>query len=674
MPSQVKSHESASPPSDRVLDKETDATKLAPISVLPEDVFTEIISIVSHPQDDLHPHDYVKRLHTMAQVCSTWASIIRRTPSLWSVVRFDAGFDGMGWITALKRSQSSRIAVECDLKSWKSPEPFWSAIITHSHRWASLSINAQQGSKWVKLAGVHAPFLEELSIYMSGEELDINRGNFPNLSAVTLTNVSLQNWTCGLLSGLRYLHFHLGHPSVRPPSIQQLFDMLAASPRLEHLRLYAMHPAIDNTSTRWPLISLPELRNITLGYLPVTAIDVILRSIHATHCPILSAMANLMSSQQLNIGEENFPSVSSLSLAHVGLRDWSSGLLSGLHFLNLIEISAFSPSLQQLLDVLAASPHLEGLHISEVALTIDDTSVRMPLITLPDLRNLSLVRLPTIVTDVILQSVHAAYCPMVELYHISETPPAPSIFPAIASFITPSLYRYFTTARAPITLRPWHEGFSFTVDCEKSPNERGRSFSISIGSFLVDTDAMIKWVDSLTESKTSNPHTLHFTVNFFDNETVDRVCASKWRLTHVDAITVRERGTELCQFLSSPIDLGNGGYGWPGPDVRKLAFDNSPELDAEVILEMVRRRMTASGGVDQNNLAPLEELVISGGSSIAKVPRVKIRAGKKQMTCESLMEAVRRIIAAETRGSVGDVAKQGSFGRVDDVEPDVIVS
>ncbi|KAG9008680.1 hypothetical protein FRB93_006226 [Tulasnella sp. JGI-2019a] len=609
-----------------------DPTKLSSISALPDDVLIQIISIVGHPQGDPHQYDYVKRLHTMAQVCSTWASIIRQTLGLWLIVRFDAEFDGMGWATALKRSQRSRIAVECDLKSWKSPEPFWSTIITHSHRWASLSINAQQASKWVKFTGVHAPFLEELSIYMSGEELDINRENFPNLSAVALTNVSLQNWTCGLLSGLRTLRFRLGHSSVRPPSILQLLDMLAASPCLKHLRLYAMDPAIDNASTCWPLISLPELCNITLGYLPATAIDVILRSIQATHRPVPLATANLTSSQQLNIGEENFPSVSSLSPAHVGLRDWSSGLLSGLHFLNLIEISAFSPSLQQLLDVLAASPHLKGLHVSDIALTIDDTSVRMPPILLPDLRNLSLARLPTIVMGVILQSVHAAYCPMVDLYHRSETPPAPSIFPAIASFVTPSLYRYFTTARAPITLTPYGEGFSLTVGCEKSPNERGRSFSISIGSFLVDTDAMIKWVDSLTQSKASNPHPLHFTVSFFDNETMDRVCASKWRLTHVDAITVRKRETELCQFFSSPIGLGNGEYGWPGPDVRKLVFDNSPELDAEVILEMVRRRMTASGGVDQNNLAPLEELVISDGSSIAKVPRVKIRAGKKQMT------------------------------------------
>ncbi|KAG8990326.1 hypothetical protein FRB93_003234 [Tulasnella sp. JGI-2019a] len=287
-----------------------------------------------------------------------------------------------------------------------------------------------------------------------------------------------------------------------------------------------------------------------------------------------------------------------------------------------------------------------------MAPAIDSTCVRRPLIPLCDLRDLCFDSIPAVVVDVVLQSVHAAYCPIVDLYHGSQSTPAPSLFPTIASFVTPSLYRYFTTAREPITLTPRGKGFDFTVDSEKHLNNTKRTFSISVGSFLIDIDAMIKWVDRLTESKASNPHSLHFTVNFFDKETVDRVCTSTWRLAHVEGVTARTHGTELCQFLSSPIDLGNGGYSWPGPDVRKIIFDGNSELDAEVVLGMVRRRITASRGVDRNHLAPLEELVISSGSSIAKVPFISM---KRQMTRESLMEAVRKIIVG--RGN-RDVAKQ----------------
>ncbi|KAG9024867.1 hypothetical protein FRB95_010949 [Tulasnella sp. JGI-2019a] len=245
---QVRSHESASSSSNRILDRETKATTLTSISVLPEDVLIEIISIIGRPQGDVHRHGYVKRLHTMAQVCSTWASIILHTPSLWRLMHLDAQFGGTGWVTALRRSEPCRIAVECRLCSLKPPELFWSTIKKHSHRWTSLVIRAPEGSKWVKFIGVHAPYLEELSIQMSGEQLAIDRANFPNVSAISLTDVGLQDWTSGLLSGLRYLHLHLRNTSVHPPTLEQLLDVLAASPHLEKLNISQVAPTTDDTS------------------------------------------------------------------------------------------------------------------------------------------------------------------------------------------------------------------------------------------------------------------------------------------------------------------------------------------------------------------------------------------------------------------------------------------
>ncbi|KAG9023318.1 hypothetical protein FRB95_013260 [Tulasnella sp. JGI-2019a] len=653
---QARTHEFSSP-TNRVSDKETDATKLTPISLLTEDILIEIIHIVSHPGGNPRPHDYVRRLHTLAQVCFTWASIIRQTPSLWSLVCFDTRAYGAEWITALKRSQSSRIAVECFSDSRKPPEPFWSAIKTHSHRWKSLAITSRTRGGWVEISEVRAPFLDELSLFMSGEELFIDRENFPNVSALTLAKVSLPDWGSELLSGLRYLN--LGHTPVRPPSLQQLLNMLAGSPRLEYLKLQVMDPPVDHISGRRPPILLPELRNIKFVYLPAIAIDVIMQSIYAAGCPILDVTAEPTPLQRLDISKENFPNASSLILMNIGLQDWSSGLLSGLRFLCLSSIPAVSPSLQQLLDILAASPYLEQLKLSKMAPIVDGASVRNPPIPLPDLRDLYFNDLPTIAVDIILQSIHAVYCPLIDMNFGSQVAPAQSLFPAVASFVTPSIYRYFTTARAPITMTPCSKGFDFIVDSEKYLSRTPRTFSIAIRWFSNDTDAMITWVDSLTESKTSNPYPFSLTVNFVDEETVDRICASKWRLTHIQTVKVSGHATELCQFLSSPIHLGNGRYGWPGPDVRKIIFDGSIGLDAEVVIKMVRCRMTASRGVDQNNLTPLEELVILGGSSIAKVPVVEVEAGKEQMTCGGLMEAVERIIAAGTCSSSKKVEDAG---------------
>ncbi|KAG9023319.1 hypothetical protein FRB95_013261 [Tulasnella sp. JGI-2019a] len=668
------SDKSTSPSStSRVSDKGTNATTFTPISLLTEDVLIDIIYIVSHPEGDRRRHVYVQQLHTLAQVCSTWASVIQQTPSLWLLGRLDTRFPVAGWVMALKRSQSSQIAVECFSGLWMLTERFWSAIKTHSHRWSSLTMAVPKGGSWVTFAGVRAPCLDELSISMSGEQLDIDRGNFPNASGLELVNVSLQDWGSDLLSGLRYLHLCLRHSPIRPPSLRQLLDMLAASLRLERIDLQAMDPAVDNVSVRQPPILLPELRSITFVYLPANAIDVIINSVHAAQCPRLYSMANSTPLQPLHIRAEKFPNVSALTLTNVGLRDWASGLLLGLCVLCLSTISTFPPSSQQLLDMLTANPHLEQLRLSKMAPVVDNTAIRRSPIQLPDLRDLYLSDLPTIFTEIILQSIHVADCPIVDMKFGSRIAPVQPLFPTIASFLIPSLCQHFATARAPITLTLNDKGFDFTVDSERYLQHLWRTFSIAIGWFSVDTDAMIAWVDSLNESKTSNPHPLSLTVNFVDEETVDRICASKWRLTHIQTVKVSGHATELCQFLSSPIHLGNGRYGWPGPDVRKIIFDGSIGLDAEAVIKMVRRRMTASRGVDQNNLTPLEELVILGGSSIAKIPVVEVEAGKEQMTRGGLMEAVERIIAAGTCGSSdGDVAKQDNLDHVDGVAPDII--
>ncbi|KAG9023520.1 hypothetical protein FRB95_012980 [Tulasnella sp. JGI-2019a] len=113
------------------MDKDTDFT---PISLLQEEILVKIIRIVGHPRSD--PHDYVGRLHAIAQVCSTLASIIRQPPSLWLLVSFVSASvrGGTEWVMAPKRPQSSRIAVECLGESGKPTERFWSTFRTHSHR------------------------------------------------------------------------------------------------------------------------------------------------------------------------------------------------------------------------------------------------------------------------------------------------------------------------------------------------------------------------------------------------------------------------------------------------------------------------------------------------------------------------------------------------------------
>ncbi|KAG9033146.1 hypothetical protein FRB95_000488 [Tulasnella sp. JGI-2019a] len=565
-----------------------------------------------------------------------------QTPILWSLVHFNSRSDGTEWLTALERSQSSRIAVECFSYSRKLTAPFWSAITMHSHRWDSLEITVTQGGSWVNFDGIRSPSLGELRLSVPGPRLDISKHNFPNLFALTLMGTSLRDWDSGLLSGLRYLELRTLD---NPPSSQQLLNMLATSPRLQHLQISNLDPHFDSESIRRPLISLPDLRSIKFRDLPATVVDVILRNLHAAYCPTLYLTSNSTLSQLLSLSQENFPVVSRLTLTRVGLRDWGSGLLSGLHHLYLSETSDYPPSLQQLLDMLVESPHLEHLHLLGVCPAVDDTSIRRPPIPLPNLRNVKFVNLPDIFINTLLESIYAVYCPTVYIHFHIETMETRSSVPAIPSFLTPSLSHYFATAHTAIVLNLWDCGFVFSVDPEENPNLTQPTFAIDISFLPVEMDAILDWIHGLLQLNTPDSSLLHITVTFWIEDTEDQFRVAKWRFTHVDTIVIHSKGTTFCQVMSFPIDLGDGGYRWLGPDVRKIVFGESRRIDAEAVLEMVRRRTAASKGVDHGGLTPLEEVVISINCSIAMTSAADGEVEKQQMSHTELMKAARMIIS-----------------------------
>ncbi|KAG8982562.1 hypothetical protein FRB93_007994 [Tulasnella sp. JGI-2019a] len=97
------------------------------------------------------------------------------------------------------------------------------------------------------------------------------------------------------------------------------------------------------------------------------------------------------------------------------------------------------------------------------------------------------------------------------------------------------------------------------------------------------------------------------------------------------------------------------------------------ELDAEVMLKMVRDRMAVGRGRDNSGLHALEELVITGKSSIAEISLAGVEAGKGKMTCEEVVEAARRIIEGVACGRDGE-ANSALEGCPDHTEPGVITS
>ncbi|KAG9023445.1 hypothetical protein FRB95_013073 [Tulasnella sp. JGI-2019a] len=143
----------------------------------------------------------------------------------------------------------------------------------------------------------------------------------------------------------------------------------------------------------------------------------------------------------------------------------------------------------------------------------------------------------------------------------------------------------------------------------------------------------------------SDPLPFHLAVKFYNRKIVDQFCTSKWRLTHVNTITVSDNGTGFCKFLSSPMDLGEGRFCWPVSSVREIVFQNCRILDAEVILEMVKHRTAASRGAGHGSLAALEEVAFLGNNYIAEISLAERAAGKQRMTYRDVVEAANGIVA-----------------------------
>ncbi|KAG8996669.1 hypothetical protein FRB94_008075 [Tulasnella sp. JGI-2019a] len=280
---QIQGHASASTasPNTQLLSDDFEASSLSPIFRLPAEIMAQIIHIASHPEGDRRSYDYVKLLHTLAQVCSTWANVILETPSLWSLVFCKIGPDPPDWLTPLKRSRSSLIAVEFNKGRRGMDEAFWPTIKMHSPRWVSLRVS---GAVWSESDDIYAPYLDELRIVRSRLQLTVSRDNFPVLSALELSSFGSRDWDSELPSGLRYLNLST---TSNPPSLLQLLNMLSASTHLESLAISDMDSATNNASIRRPLIPLPDLRDLKISELPITVMDMILHSIHAAHCPIV---------------------------------------------------------------------------------------------------------------------------------------------------------------------------------------------------------------------------------------------------------------------------------------------------------------------------------------------------------------------------------------------------
>jgi len=166
-----------------------------------------------------------------------------------------------GALISIERSRSALLDIY--VPSHQPLDGVWDKIRDHMPRVRKLAAKVSRPGALDTSLGAHifAPNLQTLDIHKIGAQnrplpLFFN-GDMPQLSSVRLNGIF--DWTPNRFADLKRLFIgNVPHPL----PIDNLLDILGASPTLEYLELWKAEPTTDHTSRH---ITLPHLRQLKIG-------------------------------------------------------------------------------------------------------------------------------------------------------------------------------------------------------------------------------------------------------------------------------------------------------------------------------------------------------------------------------------------------------------------------
>ncbi|KAG8909045.1 hypothetical protein FRC01_007188 [Tulasnella sp. 417] len=225
---------------------------------------------------------YMRKLYGMRLVGKRWQEIIDGTPTFWTFVLsilpqhvneatiLRSGNGLLVIVYALNGYTKGQPSAKDFFKSWAHTFPRWSAY---------------RGPLLSQYLDKPAPQLEKVILMrneLGDEPLELLGGNATSLRHVDLSYVSIR-WKAGLFTNLKVLKLVKVGRNPQELTTTLFLDMLLASPFLEQLDLIKMDATTD-TSSSYPIITLPRLRFIRLSSCPYKFMGGILRQIRASSC------------------------------------------------------------------------------------------------------------------------------------------------------------------------------------------------------------------------------------------------------------------------------------------------------------------------------------------------------------------------------------------------------
>lgn len=332
----------------------------ANIHSLPDHILTDVFSNLTFSSDE-------SRLYapeTLSHVSSHWRAVALDASTLWTfiVVTFPVAVGQIERAKAgLSRSKDRAIDLHIDARdpdwTWDSDEdqhqmrsimveiiqwlgpshPRWRSLTVLTDTWAPMHMFLAYSTMFTSL-----PMLEELSLNRCNAfaglpdapdpvptnpvELFGGNANLPRLQHVTLAGTHV-DYSCTGFRDLLSLDLRHQAPAVSP-TIQQLRQLLHASPGLKSLSLVALNPPLEGTDQDdGPAVSLPHLTHLTLGW---WFVEDAVRLLNALQLPVVENLVlEDIAPTLLQHGHVTHDSTAILAaLVQMGNRPYNSATLS----------------------------------------------------------------------------------------------------------------------------------------------------------------------------------------------------------------------------------------------------------------------------------------------------------------------------------------------------------
>ncbi|KAK0188594.1 hypothetical protein F5146DRAFT_1055901 [Armillaria mellea] len=235
---------------------------LAPIRRLPRETLLEIFSLASSDIPD--PLDAP---WSLGQVCSTWRSISRSCPSLWTGIHISESNSDCTTFLRKYISLSRDLPIHVSMTTIDQDEETISDVVTdlvlQAERWASLDLNmtGDELSGLLALTSSPAIKLTTLRIHLSGVfQPDINHVRFNTLfSSSPIKEAHFQRilYSSMPINMSEMLKFHVSYDPA------ELHSMLHRGQHLTELALTSAPPP-RGFAANTPLLAYPHMRHTSL--------------------------------------------------------------------------------------------------------------------------------------------------------------------------------------------------------------------------------------------------------------------------------------------------------------------------------------------------------------------------------------------------------------------------